>query len=393
MSVRPGSAIDRCTGSAIPLAVGWARRSRRRARPRTARVGGNGVVERAEQREATRACRTCPRGCRPPRRGGRAARPAGARDGWIGGPVARSDRFRSVSPFRRRAATASLTWRAKPRKQEVEMAVQETIDGSVRRAGDGRSGRVLRRGDGQHRAQARPVPRRWPGQGPLSSFELAARTGCEERYVREWLNSQVAGGYLAYHEESETYELPAEHVPVLVDEDSPVFLPPAFEIPASMWFDQERTLEAFRTGEGIPWGEHDGRLYCGIVRHLPQRLPRLARAGVAARARRRRREARARRARRGRRLRPRALDGADGVGVRALPLRRLRHARGLARGGARRGRGRRRRRAGRVPARRRGHVRRAGLRPDLLLRHASTTSATRSAPRGTRSRRSPRTAR
>ena len=103
------------------------------------------------------------------------------------------------------------------------------------------------------------------GQGPLSSFELAARTGCEERYVREWLNSQVAGGYLAYHAESETYELPPAYVPVLVDEDSPVFLPSAFEIPASMWFDQERSLEAFRTGAGIPWGDHDGRLYCGIA--------------------------------------------------------------------------------------------------------------------------------
>jgi SAM-dependent methyltransferase len=103
------------------------------------------------------------------------------------------------------------------------------------------------------------------GQGPLSSFELAARTGCEERYVREWLGSQVASGYLAYHEESETYELPAEHVPVLVDADSPAFLASAFEIPASMWFDQERTLEAFRTGGGIPWGEHDHRLYCGIA--------------------------------------------------------------------------------------------------------------------------------
>ena len=49
------------------------------------------------------------------------------------------------------------------------------------------------------------------GQGPLSSHEVAARTGCDERYVREWLNSQVAGAYLVYHEESETYELPAEH--------------------------------------------------------------------------------------------------------------------------------------------------------------------------------------
>src|SRR5687767_5639438 len=90
------------------------------------------------------------------------------------------------------------------------------------------------------------------GRGPLSSRELAARTGTEERYVREWLNSQVAGGYLDYHEESATYELPAEHVPVLADEDSPVFLPTAFEIPAALWAGQERTLHAFRTGEGVP---------------------------------------------------------------------------------------------------------------------------------------------
>jgi SAM-dependent methyltransferase len=102
------------------------------------------------------------------------------------------------------------------------------------------------------------------GQGPLSSLELAARTGCEERYVREWLNSQVAGGYLDHHADSGTYELPSEHVPVLADEESPAFLPPAFEIPASMWFDQNRMLAAFRTGDGIPWGDHDGRLYCGV---------------------------------------------------------------------------------------------------------------------------------
>jgi SAM-dependent methyltransferase len=103
------------------------------------------------------------------------------------------------------------------------------------------------------------------GQGPVSSFELASRTGCDERYVREWLNSQVVAGYLDYHEESETYELPPEHVPVLADEDSPVFLPPGFEVPASMWFDQERALEVFRTGEGIPWGEHDSRLLHGVA--------------------------------------------------------------------------------------------------------------------------------
>jgi len=103
------------------------------------------------------------------------------------------------------------------------------------------------------------------GQGPLSSLELAARTTTEERYVREWLNSQVVAGYIDYHDESETYELPPEHVPVLADEESPVFMPPGFEIPASMWFDQERALEAFRTGEGVPWADHDSRLQCGVA--------------------------------------------------------------------------------------------------------------------------------
>ena len=55
-----------------------------------------------------------------------------------------------------------------------------------------------------------------------------------------------------------------EQAVVLADEESPVYLPNAWQVPASMWFDQERTLQAFRTGDGIPWGDHDGRLYCGV---------------------------------------------------------------------------------------------------------------------------------
>jgi SAM-dependent methyltransferase len=103
------------------------------------------------------------------------------------------------------------------------------------------------------------------GAGPISSHELARRTGCAERYVREWLNSQVAGCYLVFHASSETYELPAEHVPVLADEESPLCITSAWEVPASMWFDLERTLEVFRSGQGVPWGQHDERLYCGVA--------------------------------------------------------------------------------------------------------------------------------
>jgi 2-polyprenyl-3-methyl-5-hydroxy-6-metoxy-1,4-benzoquinol methylase len=101
--------------------------------------------------------------------------------------------------------------------------------------------------------------------GPLSSREVAARAGCAERYVREWLGSQVAGGYVAYHAVSDTYELTPEQAMVLANEDSPVFIPNAWNVPASMWADEDKAVAAFRTGSGIPWGDHDGRLFCGVA--------------------------------------------------------------------------------------------------------------------------------
>jgi SAM-dependent methyltransferase len=103
------------------------------------------------------------------------------------------------------------------------------------------------------------------GAGPISARELAARTGCAERYVSEWLNAQAAGGYVDYHAVSGTYELSPEQAMVLADEDSPVFIPSAWQVPASMWFDEAKAIEAFRTGKGVAWGEHDGRLYCGVA--------------------------------------------------------------------------------------------------------------------------------
>jgi SAM-dependent methyltransferase len=103
------------------------------------------------------------------------------------------------------------------------------------------------------------------GRGPVSSRELAGRTQCAERYVSEWLGSQAAGGYVVYHPVSDTYELTPEQAFVLANEDSPVFVPSAWSVPASMWFDEEKTLEAFRTGKGVSWGDHDSRLHCGVA--------------------------------------------------------------------------------------------------------------------------------
>lgn len=101
------------------------------------------------------------------------------------------------------------------------------------------------------------------GAGPVTSHELAERTGTAERYVRDWLHSQAAAGYLTYHPTSGSFELSDEHAMVLADETSPVYLPPAWNVPAAMWAGESKALRAFTTGEGIAWGDHDPRLAHG----------------------------------------------------------------------------------------------------------------------------------
>lgn len=100
--------------------------------------------------------------------------------------------------------------------------------------------------------------------GPLTSDQLAKKTNTHERYVREWLNNQVAGNYISYHEENDTYEMPAEQAMVLANEDSPVYLAPGMvDGVSSMWLDEKLALEAFRSGNGIGWHEHHHRLFSG----------------------------------------------------------------------------------------------------------------------------------
>jgi SAM-dependent methyltransferase len=103
------------------------------------------------------------------------------------------------------------------------------------------------------------------GAGPVTSQEVAYTAGCAERYVREWLNAQAAGGYVVYHRVSGAYELTPEQAFLLADERSPVFMPPIWEVIAAAWADEAKTIEAFRTGKGVSWGEHDGRLHCGVA--------------------------------------------------------------------------------------------------------------------------------
>ena len=101
---------------------------------------------------------------------------------------------------------------------------------------------------------------------PVTPGVLAERTGTDERYVREWLSSQAASGYVSYDPASERFALPPEQALALAEDNSPVFIPGAFQLVAALIKDEPRISEAFRSGDGVGWHEHDRDLFCGTER-------------------------------------------------------------------------------------------------------------------------------
>ena len=97
--------------------------------------------------------------------------------------------------------------------------------------------------------------------GSLTAAELAQKTNTNERYVREWLSNQAASGYLEYDAAGERFTLPKEHQPLLSDENSPVLLCGLYQIAQTLFADEPKITEAFRTGKGFGWHEHDARLF------------------------------------------------------------------------------------------------------------------------------------
>src|SRR3954470_10248712 len=104
------------------------------------------------------------------------------------------------------------------------------------------------------------------GAGPLTPAELAGRTNTAERYVREWLNAQAAGGYVVYEADSGRYTLPPEQAAALTDEDSPAYLPGFFQIALGSVTDSPRIVEAARDGHGIGWHDHVDDVHEGCER-------------------------------------------------------------------------------------------------------------------------------
>ena len=102
--------------------------------------------------------------------------------------------------------------------------------------------------------------------GPISSAELAERTGTAERYVREWLNAQAAGGFVKYDPATARYVLPPEQAMALADENSPAFVCGAFELATATIKAEPQIEKAFRSGAGFGWHEHDPGVFTGCER-------------------------------------------------------------------------------------------------------------------------------
>ena len=98
---------------------------------------------------------------------------------------------------------------------------------------------------------------------PMTSAELAAKTNTDERYVREWLASQAAGGYVSYDDKTQRFFLTEEQAFTLANEDSPAYLPGAFQLALGSLAAVPRIAESFRSGAGMGWHEHDDGVFHG----------------------------------------------------------------------------------------------------------------------------------
>lgn len=99
--------------------------------------------------------------------------------------------------------------------------------------------------------------------GPMTPDNLASKTGTAERYVREWLSAQAASGYVDYDADNDNFFMNPEQIAVFGDRSSPVFMTGAFYAITSVYIDEPKIEKAFRTGEGVAWGDHNSCLFCG----------------------------------------------------------------------------------------------------------------------------------
>ena len=103
-------------------------------------------------------------------------------------------------------------------------------------------------------------------QGPATSRQLAARADINERYAREWLGAMASAGYVEYEPASERFTLPAEHIPVLAQENGPVFFGGMHQMLAGMVGPLNQLIQAFQHGGGVPQSAYDHNMWDGLER-------------------------------------------------------------------------------------------------------------------------------
>jgi 2-polyprenyl-3-methyl-5-hydroxy-6-metoxy-1,4-benzoquinol methylase len=103
-------------------------------------------------------------------------------------------------------------------------------------------------------------------EGPHTAESLARKTGTDPRYLREWLSAQAASGYVQYHATTQEFSLAEEQAMALTDETSPAFIPGAFQVAVAQFKAIPKIADAFKTGKGLGWHEHDVALFQGTER-------------------------------------------------------------------------------------------------------------------------------
>jgi SAM-dependent methyltransferase len=138
--------------------------------------------------------------------------------------------------------------------------LDELVGRLVNDVGAAMSGALVVLGDqvGLYRAMADGVPR--------TVAELSARTDVRERYLQEWLSAQAAAGYVTFDDGNQTFSLTPEQAMIFADENSPAYFVGAFDIVQSMWMDEPKVADAFRSGKGVGWHEHSTCLFRGTER-------------------------------------------------------------------------------------------------------------------------------
>ncbi len=218
-------------------------------------------------------------------------------------------------------------------------------------------------------------------EGPATPEEFAQRTGYALRYLTEWLRGQAAGGYVSYEPATGRFSLTEEQAFCLADPNGPN-VSAAVLTTLGYLRAEPQLAEAFRTGEGIAWHEHDHDVFVGcdafyrpgyVAELVPHWIPGAGR---------RRRQADRRRSGGRRRLRARLVVGVDGRGVPAEHGRRLRLPRRVDRARRQEGRRGRGERSGQLRDRDGADVQRDRLRPGERCSTPCTTWAIRSARLG-----------